>query len=212
VDVPLNGEVDVPAGSKLREVWDTLGVLVCIDNRSEVGEVHIPDQADKKTIAVRIPRPARLMLYSREDVKDRPTRAVLVRSKPYSVMDEQSAYRRVEFPGRAWFSKRSRKVTFSPTSGAMTGYSSSATAPVAAIGDSLAAAPAAVAGSMEQSKKMMDQWAAIQDLDETRKLDDLKRQAEFATKQLELLKAQRDLAALGETVTLPHSEEATHAP
>jgi alpha-galactosidase len=94
----------------------------------------------------------------------------------------------------------------------MTGYSSSATVPVAAIGDTLAGAPAAVAGSMEQSKKMMDQWAAIQDLDETRKLDDLKRQAEFATKQLELLKAQRDLAALGETVMLPDSEETTHAP
>ena len=173
VKVAKNGDVDFsnnPEARQVREVWDELGLVVTIDPAD--GEAAtIPDTDN--LILCRMPRRVRLNVYEKGDDK----KASLIESKLHMVMDEMSVIKTVKLRRSLW-AKRSATLKFS-ASGALIGYASTTTAAGAAFADTVQGIPAAVASSLEQSKKIYTEIDGLRSRSLDQRLARVKKEVEL---------------------------------
>lgn len=165
-----------PEARKVRKVWEDLGLTVRVIPANGK-DMHVPDAAENVILA-RVPRWVRLDVYKKGDNDE----ALLIESKPHLVVDGMSAIKKVKLRKSLW-AKRSATLKFSE-SGALTGYASTATAAAAAFAETVQGVPAAVASSLEQSKKIYDQVEALRTRSLDQRLARVKKEVELKEQEL----------------------------
>jgi hypothetical protein len=173
-----------PEIQEVKKVWANLGAVVVISGAGSDTTVEQPSGENK--ILVRLPRRVTLALYKKGEAgKPDEGRAVLVETKSYLVMDGLCGLETFAFRKSLW-AKRSSALKFSG-SGALTGFSSTAASTAAALAEAAQGAPAALAGGLEQSKKIYDQLDALRSRSLDQRLARLKKEVEL--KQQEIAQA-----------------------
>jgi hypothetical protein len=111
-------------------------------------------------------------------------------------LDDRSIVNAIRLPRKRWFSKESKTLKFGP-GGALVAVSTASTAASTAVGDLASGLPGAVSGGLEQSKKTLDQLAALKSAAVDQQLAAVKKAVEQKQQELVLagLHATDDQAA-----------------
>jgi hypothetical protein len=160
----------------VRRLWDVLGVLVMIDSRQ--GDIDVPVADSDDLVFIRQPRRVQLSIYNKTDEK----LAVLQSRKSYLVMDDRCEVQKLPFH-KSLFGKRGQGLVFSQLGG-LVGYTSKQTSEAAGFADTMAAVPGTVTGSLEQSKKFLDDVYALRSHGLDSRLATVKKQVELKQQEI----------------------------
>jgi hypothetical protein len=183
--------IDAAIGS-VRQLWSQLGIAAVVedpdvsDQGARIGATMGVLSRAAQGIVVRVPRMVTIAVYRRLDapsaVANELGRAELVERRPYLVMDRCSAHRTVALR-RSMFAARRESLEFSAL-GALQSLGSDDAASAAAAADAASSLPGAIAGGLDESKKVLDALSGLRERGLDEQLDRVKKEVELKQHEL----------------------------